>query len=150
MKSNRLKPSRRELELRMPSNSWGLGVCQEQKQLLLELPTRAQRSETPLLISFIARPQDDSLVPVVGKTPRDESFIRRMYRGSKALVKRAVAMLSGLLHTAAQLIFGDRRLHEKKILFIKLHDTGYAWLLHQKHSCAYLEDCKALAFERTQ
>ena len=72
----------------------------------------------------------------------DEGFVRRFYRGSKQLVKKAISKLSGLLHAAERLIFVDRRLHEKKILFIKLHETGHAWLPHQRDTYAFLEDCE--------
>lgn len=72
----------------------------------------------------------------------DEGFVRSLYRGGKKLVKRAVSKLSGLLHAAERLIFVDRRLHKKKILFIKLHEMGHAWLPHQRDTYAFLEDCE--------
>lgn len=72
----------------------------------------------------------------------DEGLVKGLYRGAKKLVKSAVSKLLGLFHAVGRVIFVDRSLHEKKIIFIKLHETGHSWLPHQRRTYAFLEDCE--------
>ncbi len=72
----------------------------------------------------------------------DESLVQRLRRQASDLAKRALSKLLGLLHLGDRLIFVDRALHEKKILFIKLHETGHGWLPHQRDTYALLEECE--------
>jgi hypothetical protein len=72
----------------------------------------------------------------------DESLIQRLRRKGSELVKRALKKLLGLLHVRERLIFIDYGLYKKKILFIKLHETGHSWLPHQRDTYAVLEECE--------
>jgi len=72
----------------------------------------------------------------------DETLVQRLRRQASELAKRALTKLLGLLHLGDRLIFVDRALHEKKILFIKLHETGHGWLPHQRDTYALLEECE--------
>lgn len=70
----------------------------------------------------------------------DESLVQRLRRRASDLAKRALGKLLGLLHLGDHLIFIDRALHAKKVLFIKLHEVGHGWLPHQRDTYALLEE----------
>ena len=71
----------------------------------------------------------------------DDGLVHRIQRSATRLVKRALNKLLGLLHLSERLIFIDQSLHEKKIVFISLHEIGHAWLPHQRKVYAILEEC---------
>lgn len=58
------------------------------------------------------------------------------------VVKRAISKVIGLLDATSNIIFIDHSLHEVKKTFLKLHETGHAFLPWQKDIYALVEDCE--------
>jgi len=58
------------------------------------------------------------------------------------VVKRALSKVIGLLDIPAKIIFIEKSLHQAKKTFLKLHETGHAFLPWQMNAYALIEDCE--------
>lgn len=72
----------------------------------------------------------------------NESFITKMRRQASGALKSALSKVMGLFDARARLIFIDRSLHIVKQTFIRLHETGHAFLPWQRDLYAVVEDCE--------
>jgi hypothetical protein len=57
-------------------------------------------------------------------------------------VKRALSKVVGLLDVPAKIIFIERSLHQAKRTFLKLHETGHAFMPWQMKAYSLIEDCE--------
>jgi len=57
------------------------------------------------------------------------------------LVKKAMSKVIGLLDVAAKVIFVEKGLYPAKKRFLKLHETGHAFLPWQSQAYALIEEC---------
>lgn len=58
------------------------------------------------------------------------------------LVKKAMSKVIGLFDVAGKIIFVDKDLFPAKKTFLKLHETGHAFLPWQSQAYALIEECK--------
>ena len=72
----------------------------------------------------------------------DEGFLTSMRRRAGKALKRALSKVIGLFDARARLVFIDRSLHERKQVFVRLHETGHAALPWQRDIYAVVEDCQ--------
>jgi hypothetical protein len=92
----------------------------------------------PTPVSQILRTAD---VEEVEEDVLNEPFIERMRRKAGAGLKRALTKVIGLFDATARLIFIDRTLHFVKQTFVRLHETGHAYMKWQRDLYAVVEDC---------
>lgn len=81
----------------------------------------------------------------VTEVPEDllnEGFLTSIRRRAPGALKRALSKVIGLFHAGARLIVVDRTIHEKKQVFVRLHETGHASLPWQRDLYAVVEDCE--------
>jgi len=72
----------------------------------------------------------------------NESFITKLRRQASGALKGALSKVIGLLDAKARLIFIDRSLHIVKQTFVRLHETGHAFMAWQRDLYAIVEDCE--------
>lgn len=72
----------------------------------------------------------------------NEGFITKLRRQASGALKSALSKVIGLFDARARLVFIDRSLHIVKQTFIRLHETGHAFLPWQRDLYAVVEDCE--------
>jgi len=72
----------------------------------------------------------------------NEGFITKLRRQATGALKSALSKVIGLFDAKARLVFIDRSLHIVKQTFIRLHETGHAFLPWQRDLYAIVEDCE--------
>lgn len=73
----------------------------------------------------------------------EASFLEKLYRRLPGRVKRAVDKVLGVLDARAGLIYLDRSVHEKRRVFLSLHEIGHGFLPWQQQAWSYLEDSES-------
>jgi hypothetical protein len=71
----------------------------------------------------------------------NEGFITKLRRQASGALKSALSKVIGLFDAKARLIFIDRTLHVVKQTFVRLHETGHAFMAWQRDLYAVVEDC---------
>ncbi|RJG55383.1 ImmA/IrrE family metallo-endopeptidase [Sphingobium terrigena] len=71
----------------------------------------------------------------------NESFILKLRRQASGALKSALSKVIGLFDAKARLVFIDRTLHIVKQTFVRLHETGHAFMAWQRDLYAVVEDC---------
>lgn len=71
----------------------------------------------------------------------NEGFISKLRRQASGTLKAALSKVIGLFDAKARLIFIDRSLHLVKQAFVRLHETGHAFMAWQRDLYAVVEDC---------
>jgi len=72
----------------------------------------------------------------------NENFIEKLRRQASGALKSALSKVIGLFDARARLVFIDRSLHIVKQTFIRLHETGHAFMAWQRDLYAVVEDCE--------
>lgn len=72
----------------------------------------------------------------------NESFILKLRRQASGALKSALSKVIGLVDAKARLVFIDRTLHVVKQTFVRLHETGHAFMAWQRDLYAVVEDCE--------
>lgn len=68
--------------------------------------------------------------------------LKRKYEEVGDRIKKALSKVRGLFDATARIIYVDKSLHIAKRCFLKLHETGHAFLPWQAKSYALVEDCE--------
>lgn len=77
---------------------------------------------------------------------REPGFLEKLRRKAGAALKSALSKVLGVFDARASLIFIDRTMHRVKQTFVRLHESGHAFLPWQRPLYAVVEDCeKSLA-----
>ncbi|WP_432769653.1 MAG: ImmA/IrrE family metallo-endopeptidase [Sphingopyxis sp.] len=71
----------------------------------------------------------------------NEGFILKLRRQASGALKSALSKVIGLFDAKARLVFIDRTLHVVKQTFVRLHETGHAFMAWQRDLYAVVEDC---------
>ena len=71
----------------------------------------------------------------------NESFILKLRKQASGALKSALSKVIGLFDAKARLVFIDRSLHVVKQTFVRLHETGHAFMAWQRDLYAVVEDC---------
>ncbi len=71
----------------------------------------------------------------------NESFILKLRKQASGALKSALSKVIGLFDAKARLVFIDRSLHAVKQTFVRLHETGHAFMAWQRDLYAVVEDC---------
>lgn len=72
----------------------------------------------------------------------NEGFLEKLRRQASGALKSALSKVIGLFDAKARLVFIDRSLHVVKQTFVRLHETGHAFLSWQRDLYAVVEDCE--------
>lgn len=72
----------------------------------------------------------------------NENFITKLRRQATGALKSALSKVIGLFDARARLVFIDRSLHIVQQTFIRLHETGHAFMAWQRDLYAIVEDCE--------
>ncbi len=117
----------------LPSNSYA--DVRRQADLLLRKANAYGRFPTPvddlIAAANLSVAQDDTL---------DSSFLSKLYRKVEGGIKRALDKVLGLLDGQARTIYLDQSVHQKKKVFLSLHEVGHDFLPWQRDMFAILED----------
>ncbi len=73
----------------------------------------------------------------------ESSFLEKLYRRLPGRVKHAVDKVLGVLDARAGLIYLDRSVHQRRRVFLSLHEIGHGFLPWQQQTWSYLEDSEA-------
>ncbi len=73
----------------------------------------------------------------------ESGFLEKLQRRLPGQVKRAVDKVLGVLDARAGLIYLDQSVHQKRRVFLSLHETGHGFLPWQQQTWSYLEDSEA-------
>jgi hypothetical protein len=77
------------------------------------------------------------------KVPIDDGFLRKLYRTGRETIRKALDKVWGILDVRDRRIYIDQDVHEKKQLFLKLHETGHHELPWQRELFHFVEDCES-------
>jgi Zn-dependent peptidase ImmA (M78 family) len=71
----------------------------------------------------------------------NERIIHKLRRQASGALKSALSKVIGLFDAKARLVFIDRSLHLVKQTFVRLHETGHAFMAWQRDLYTVVEDC---------
>jgi hypothetical protein len=74
------------------------------------------------------------------KVPIDEGFLQKLYRTGRETIRKAMDKVWGILDVRDRQIYIDETVHEKKQVFLTLHETGHHELPWQRDLFNFIED----------
>jgi hypothetical protein len=110
---------------------------QQEAKRILEQSEALGRFPTP--VSDIMGVAKITLVP---EDVLSIGFVERLRIKAGAALKRAITKVLGLFDAREGLVFIDKSVNEAKQTFLKLHETGHAFLPWQRGIYAVVEDCE--------
>ncbi|MBL4580202.1 MAG: ImmA/IrrE family metallo-endopeptidase [Gammaproteobacteria bacterium] len=73
----------------------------------------------------------------------NESFITKLRKEAGSALRRAVKKVIGLFDARSGLVFIDQSLMAVKKTYVRLHETGHAFMAWQRQMYAVVEDCES-------